>query len=100
MLPERPSRHPEVLTRVADGEAMIVVQVPEVTTIVLNPVATSVWELLDGRRDMKEISRRIAAEYDVDLEEAERDVREVLADMRRRGMLDLEAQGAREGGKP
>lgn len=69
---------------------MVLVQQPEVTTIVLNGVATRVWELLDGKRDVTAISVEIANEFDVSLEVAESDVREVVADMGRKGMLDGE----------
>ena len=88
MTSDRPTKHPETLSRIVDGEAMVLVQLPEVTTIVLNGVATRVWQLLDGERNLAAISEQIATEYEVTPEEAEADVREVVADMGRKGMLD------------
>ncbi|MFQ5719155.1 MAG: PqqD family protein [Acidobacteriota bacterium] len=87
MLSDRPVKHPEALSRIVDGEAMVLVQVPAVTTIVLNEVATRVWELMDGHRDIKAISHCIAEEYEVAPEQAEADVEEVVADMQAKSML-------------
>lgn len=98
MLPDRPSKHPETLSRIVDGEAMVLVQQPEVVTIVLNQVATRVWELLDGSRDLKEIALLIGDEFDVSQATVEADVREVVEDMGRKGMLDMESSRTGEGG--
>lgn len=97
MTSDCPRKHPETLSRVVDGEAMVLVQQPEVTTIVLNGVATRVWELLDGNRDLMAISVQIANEFDVSPEVAESDVRELVADMASKGMLDGEPPSVPDG---
>lgn len=44
----------------------------------LNDVAAYIWELIDGKRNILEIKEKIAEEFDVTPEEAERDLLEHL----------------------
>lgn len=54
---------------------------------VLNEVGARVWELLDGKRDIEEITDVVCTEYDIILEEAERDIKEFLKDLESVGAI-------------
>jgi len=47
----------------------------------LNPVGEYIWERLDGIASMETISRDIVAEFDVDAETANRDMRRFIAEL-------------------
>lgn len=44
----------------------------------LNEIAALIWELIDGKRIVKEIRDRITKEFEVTPEEAEKDIIELL----------------------
>lgn len=54
---------------------------------VLNEVGARIWELLDGRREIENISNIISSEYDIMPEEAERDIRGFIKDLESIGAL-------------
>ncbi len=54
---------------------------------VLNEVGARIWELLDGKREIEEISNMISSEYDIMAEEAERDIRDFIEDIKSIGAL-------------
>jgi hypothetical protein len=53
----------------------------------LNPVATSIWDLLEKPLNISELCARLEEEYDVDPEECKRDVSEHLKEMSRLGLV-------------
>jgi len=91
-----PVFHPQVAARIIDGEAVIVL--PESGQVtVLNEVGSRIWELIDGTRNVGEITEIIVAEYDVTAEQAERDVEEFIEELVESKMLvlaDKKAAGA------
>ncbi len=74
---KHPAPHPQVAARVVDGAAVIVLA-DSGTVQVLDEVGTRVWELIDGSRTAAQIAQEIEKEYDVSLEQAARDVEELL----------------------
>ena len=68
-----PVPHAQVASRVVDGTAVIVLADSGEVSM-LNSVGTRVWELVDGKRSVRDIANAIIAEYDVTAETAERDV--------------------------
>ncbi len=60
---------------------------------VLNDVGARIWELIDGKNDMKEINNAVCAEYDIAPEEAEKDVREFLKDLESVGAIKKSDHG-------
>lgn len=44
----------------------------------LNEVAARIWELIDGKRNTKEIKAKIVEEFEITPEEVEKDLREHL----------------------
>lgn len=72
-----PVPHLQVAARIVDGSAVIVLS-DSGQVQVLNSVGTRVWELMDGTRRVSDIARMIEWEYEVSLEEATRDVEELV----------------------
>lgn len=84
----RPRRHPDAVYKIVDGEALIVVPGSEAQHLVLNEAGARAWELLDGDHDLESICEQLTMEFDVELDEAGRDLNELLADLREHGALD------------
>ena len=83
-----PLLHPQVATRIIDGEAVIVL--PKSGQVkVLNEVGSRIWELIDGTRSVGEITEIVVAEYDVTTDQAERDVEEFIQELIEGDMLVL-----------
>lgn len=54
---------------------------------ILNEVGARVWELLDGKREIEEISDIISSEYDIITKEVERDISEFIEDLKSIGAV-------------
>ena len=77
---------PVVVSRLVDGEAVLVH--PQQAKIrVLNGVGARVWELMDGRRSLGDISQVIVAEFDIELPCAQSDVLAFCANLVQAGVL-------------
>ncbi|MCZ6650920.1 MAG: PqqD family protein, partial [Acidobacteria bacterium] len=87
-LTSRPRRHPDAVYKIVDGEALIVVPGSEAQHLVLNKVGAWAWELLDGDHDLESICEQLTIEFDVELDEAGRDLNALLADLQEHGALD------------
>ena len=55
----------------------------------LNEVATTIWQLIDGRKSVSEIVEEICKVYDVRREEAEKDTLEFLNTLKEAGILRI-----------
>lgn len=55
----------------------------------MNAVATRVWNLLQHPKSIREIRDAIVDEYDVTSEQCERDVLELLDQMKSEGLIEL-----------
>ncbi len=80
-----PQRHAQVAARVL-GDQTIVVLADSGEVNVLNPVATRVWDLIDGTHSVEQIAEMIASEYVVERQEAFDDVTGFLQEL-----LDVKA---------
>lgn len=76
----------DTASRVIEGEA-IIINLDNGIYYSLNEVGTAIWELADGKSTIKEIADAVCKEYDVDYEEAEKDVLEVVNDLVREGLV-------------
>jgi hypothetical protein len=74
-------------SRVIDGKAVVVV-IDHQRLHTLNPVATRIWELADGRT-LGEIVDRIVQEFEVTREDAERDAIALIDELARLGAVEL-----------
>jgi hypothetical protein len=81
-----PSPNPNVVGRILDGEAVLVL--PEKGKVkVLNEVGARIWSLSDGTRSLQEIAAEICREYQVETSQAETDVLAFSADLQERGVV-------------
>lgn len=80
-----PSRSDRVVVRRINDECLLIPLTDDIADMDslyrLNETGAFIWELIDGRRDIKEITSRVAEEFDVDQREAEKDILLFLADV-------------------
>jgi hypothetical protein len=81
-----PQHHPQVIWRVLD-DGVVVVSPQQGQVRVLNPVGTTIWGLIDGRRTVTDLALALTEQYDVTLEEAGNDLHTFLAELTERGLL-------------
>ena len=81
-----PQHVPMVVSRVIDGEAVLV-HPGQARIRVLNAVGARIWELMDGQQTLGEIAQGISAEFEVDLARAQTDVLVFCADLVHAGVL-------------
>jgi hypothetical protein len=55
----------------------------------LNTVGASIWKLIQEPRSVKEIQDAIQEEYDVELDQCERDVLELLQELSTHGLIEI-----------
>jgi pyrroloquinoline quinone biosynthesis protein D len=91
MLDSVPRQAPSVVSRLIDGEAVLV-HPGQGKVRVLNPVGARLWELANGDRTAGDIVWIIASEYEVDPARAEADVLAFYSDLVDRGVLTLTNQ--------
>ncbi len=91
-LRQYPTPREGVASRVVDGLAVAVT--PEDSTLHTfeNPVATAIWQLVDGRHSVAAIVERVVATYEVERERAERDVLAFVGLLAQRGLVELSAE--------
>lgn len=58
----------------------------------MNPVGTSIWNLLKEPKTIAEIRDTIVSEYDVDEERCERDLFTLLEQMRSEGLIEAHGE--------
>ena len=81
-----PQHVPMVVSRVIDGEAVLV-HPGQAKIRVLNAIGARIWELVDGQQTLGDIAQAITAEYEVDLPRAQTDVVAFCADLAQAGVL-------------
>lgn len=78
-------RREDVLARRIAGETVLVPISGELAKLrcifSLSPVAEYIWERLDGQHTLAEILEEVLAQFEVDAAQAERDLRELLAEL-------------------
>lgn len=88
MLDVIPCRKSSVVSRVLDGEAVLV-HAEQKKVTVLNGVGARLWQLTDGQHTVADMARVIAGEYEVSLAKAESDALAFCRDLEGRGLLTL-----------
>jgi hypothetical protein len=78
--------HPEVLSRVLAGEAVLL-DLQSGTYFGLNDVGTRVWELLKEPKTKDELRAVILAEYEVTEAELDADLERILGELVGRGLV-------------
>lgn len=72
-----PIPNPEVVGRVIDNEAVLVIP-GKGKVKVLNEAGARIWALVDGSRSVKDIAGQIVSEYKVSQTQAEKDTLEFI----------------------
>jgi hypothetical protein len=89
-LDARPDKHPRTASRLVDGEAVIIL--PEEGVVrMLNQVGSRIWDLADGTRPVRDIAETIYGEFDVEREQARKEVVEFVQEMVEGELLVAEA---------
>ena len=97
----RIEKNPLVASRVIDGKVILVpIRQPgrEIKRVyrLQDPVASSVWQLIDGRRTIRQIRKRVCEEFDTEAQRAEKDLLEFLEHLERIGAITTIQGSARE----
>ena len=78
-------RKEEIVTRKIAGETILVPIRGKLANMqrlfVLNPVAEYVWDRIDGKTSGDDIRRGVLADFEVGREEAEKDIRDFIAEL-------------------
>ena len=81
--------------RVIEDEAVLVDR-DEAGVLRLNPIATEIWQALDGTRTVEEVIDHIHQCFDVDRRTAEKDVLRFVKELVTREMVEEGPTAARE----
>ncbi|MBI4703907.1 MAG: PqqD family protein [Deltaproteobacteria bacterium] len=79
----------DVLSRILDGEAVLL-DLRDGAYYGLNEPGSRIWELLATGMTVGELRARMLAEFDVDEATLRRDLEELLGELTRRGLVDLQ----------
>ena len=83
-----PKRNPEVIGKITDEEAILVM--PQKGQVkVLNEVGAYIWDLIDGERDVQQIIDRTCSQFDVDQITAEKDTLQFLSELSQRDIIKI-----------
>ncbi len=88
-----PRRESTTAFRSVADEGCLVVVPSRATVEVLNPVGGKIYSLLDGTHTEDQIVRQVMEEFEVGEEQARRDLREFLNELRAKGMVITAAGG-------
>jgi hypothetical protein len=86
---ERFSQGPDVVSRVLDGEAVLL-DLASGKYLGLNAVATRAWELFGAGKTLGEVRAALLDEFEVARDVLDRDLTELLKDMQSRGLIVLQ----------
>lgn len=88
------AREERIRWRVIEDQAILVDR-DEGKLMRLNPIATEIWQAIDGERTLTELVDHICQTFEVDRKRAQKDVTRFLKKLLRREMLK---EAARQGG--
>jgi len=82
----------QVAAEVEDG--VVILNLRDDVYYGLDRVGRRVWALVQAPRTMREIRDTLLAEYEVDPDECERDLRDLLVDLAARGLVEVDRPAA------
>jgi hypothetical protein len=86
------ARSTAIAARMIGGEMMIM-SAADSTFFTLNEIGALIWQAADGQTPLSEIvTQRICQEFDVTLEQAQRDARQFVDELSQHGILLVSAQ--------
>lgn len=81
-----PAHSPNLIWRVMNDGAVLVS--PEIGKVrVLNEIGATIWQLIDGKKNVEGIAELLANEYEVSLEQVRSDLTTFISDLTERGLL-------------
>ncbi len=80
-----------VAYQVIEGEA-VVLDIPGRTLRGLNPVGSRIYQLVDGKRTIGDITKTIMEEFECDEEGIIEDVRAFLEELREKNLVTIESR--------
>lgn len=81
-----PKPNPDIIGRVVDNEAVLVMP-KEGKVKVLNEVGAAIWELVDGQRNISQITEEICKQFEIDHAIAERDTLNFISDLKEKKII-------------
>lgn len=80
-----PSHSPAVVYRRINGEYLLIPLTDNIADMDslyrMNETGAFIWELIDGKRDIRDITSKIAEEFDVETDIAEKDLLDFLREI-------------------
>jgi hypothetical protein len=80
-----------LVTRKIAGETLVVPISGDLANMqrifTLDSVSESIWRQIDGKQDLEKICDRLLSTFDVEKEEAERDLKAFIAELREAGLI-------------
>jgi len=86
-----PEKNPDLMWRSLD-DGTVIINPEQGDVKVLNNVGARVWELVDGQRSVSQIAQEITQDYEVSLDEANKDLQDYLQVMIGQGLLQWHGQ--------
>jgi hypothetical protein len=83
---EIPMKSPDTAHQSIDGEAVIITP-GQMMVHVLNTVGSRIWDLADGKRNIEDIAKILAEEFDVSYETALEDATEFTRDLAQKEIM-------------
>jgi hypothetical protein len=98
---ERFVRSQSVVARVVGGETLIVpirAKVGDLASIyTFNGTGSLIWKLLETPKTVEQVAVAVAQEYEIDAEQAERDVMDFMSELKGVGLVETPAALAMAG---
>ena len=86
-----PEKKPDLIWRSLD-DGTVIINPEQGDVKVLNEVGARVWELVDGQRSISQIAKEITRDYEVSLDDANKDLQDYLNVMIDQGLLQWHGQ--------
>jgi hypothetical protein len=87
-----PMKSPSTAHQIFDGEAVIIVPSEQMVNV-LNPVGSRIWDLADGKKNIRQIAEMLADEFEVSYETALKDAIEFVGDLAKNMMMGFAGEG-------
>jgi len=87
-----PKRANGLLSRTLDGETVIL-RKEDWKCFLLNPTATYIWPLLNGRNSIKDVVGVLSVKYDLKIPAAEKDIKILLSYLKEQGLINFVKKG-------
>lgn len=70
------------------GEETVILDLASGTYFGLDPVGTSIWQLMESGKTLREVCDSMMKDYEVSREDIERDVLTLATNLRERGLIE------------